>query len=238
MEGHLVAVVTGGSGGVGKAVVDGLVKIGVRVFVFDLVAPTVHSSSVVFHKVDVGSLEEVSSAVATIEAAGSEIGFLVNCAGWDRLSSFVESDPNEWTKIIRINLNGVLNTTRAVLPRMMSRKVGCIVNVASDAGRVGSSGEAVYGAAKGGVIAFTKTIAREAVRSGVRCNCVCPGPTDTPLLRQMGSDKWRDALKRAIPMQRFGTPEETADAVLFLLSSKSSYITGQTLSVNGGLAML
>lgn len=167
------------------------------------------------------------------------IDVLVNNAGWDKAGPFVDSDPADWDRVIQINLYGVLNTTKAVLPIMMEQGSGTVVNLGSDAGRVGSSGEAVYAAAKGGVIAFTKTIAREMARHQVTANCVCPGPTDTALFASIGGDnpKLREALTRAIPLRRLAQPGDLAGVVAFLASADAAYLTGQTISVSGGLTM-
>ncbi len=167
------------------------------------------------------------------------IDVLVNNAGWDKAQPFVESDPADWDRVIQINLYGVLNTCHAVLPVMAAQGYGAVVNIGSDAGRVGSSGEAVYSAAKGGVIAFTKSAAREMARHQVRVNCVCPGPTDTALFASMGGDnpKLREALIKAIPFRRLAQPSDLANAVAFYASDEASFITGQTVSVSGGLTM-
>ena len=159
---------------------------------------------------------------------------LVNNAGWDKIEPFVDNDESDWDRILAINLKGPIIVTRALLDAMIERGSGAIVNIASDAGRVGSSGEAVYSAAKGGVIVFTKTLAREMARHGIRANCVCPGPTDTALLATM-DDKLRAGLERAIPMRRIAEPGDIAPAVVFLASDAAGYVTGQTLSVSGGL---
>ena len=164
---------------------------------------------------------------------------LVNNAGWDKASPFVESEPADWDRVIQVNLYGVLNTTKVVLPLMASQGHGTVVNIASDAGRVGSSGEAVYSAAKGGIIAFTKSIAREMARHQINVNCVCPGPTDTALFATLGGDdpNLRTALIKAIPFRRLAEPDDIANAVAFLASDEAAYITGQTISVSGGLTM-
>jgi 2-hydroxycyclohexanecarboxyl-CoA dehydrogenase len=186
---------------------------------------------------------EAGSVARAIEQAERELGpveILVNSAGWDELRPFVETDEEFWDRVIAINFKGCLHTTRELLPRMVERGFGRIVNIASDAGRVGSSMESVYAGAKGGVIAFTKTIARESARAGVSANAVCPGPTRTPMLEQMDADgggKLIDALIRAVPMRRLGEPEDVAAAVAFFASDRAGYITGQTLSVSGGLTM-
>ena len=166
----------------------------------------------------------------------------MNNAGWDELRPFLETDEPFWDRVIEVNFKGGLRLTHAVLPGMVERGWGRIVNIGSDAGRVGSSLESVYSGAKGGVIAFTKTIAREVARSGVTANTVCPGPTETPMLEQMaGADeqgaKVIEAMRRAVPMKRLGTPEDVAAAVAFLASDEAGFITGQTLSVSGGLTM-
>lgn len=191
-------------------------------------------------EMDVSDGESVAAAIAHAERDLGSVEILVNNAGWDELKPFVETDEQFWDRVIAINFKGCLHTTRALLPGMSERGFGRIVNVASDAGRVGSSMESVYSGAKGGVIAFTKTIAREAARRGVTANTVCPGPTRTPLLEQMaaaGSGDLVDALVRAIPMRRLGEPEDVAAAVAFFASNGAGFITGQTLSVSGGLTM-
>jgi len=166
----------------------------------------------------------------------------VNCAGWDELKPFLETDEAFWRKVIAINYEGCLRVTHAVLGGMVARGYGRIVSIASDAARVGSSGEAVYAGAKAGVVAFSKTIAREHARDGVTANVVCPGPTETPLLQGMAeqapdSERLVTALSRAVPMRRLGQPQDAAAAVAFLASERAGYITGQTLSVSGGLTM-
>ena len=172
-----------------------------------------------------------------------QIDVLVNNAGWDRMQLFVESDEETWDTIIGLNFKAVLYTCRAVLPLMAARRAGKVVNIASDAGRGGSSGEAVYAGTKGAVIAFSKTIAREVARYGVAVNVVCPGLTDTPLLAGMLAESARnekvlDAVTRAIPLGRVGTPEDVAGAVVYFASPAADYVTGQTLSVSGGLTMM
>jgi len=166
----------------------------------------------------------------------------VNNAGWDELRPFVETDEAFWAKVVAINYLGPVRMTHAVLPGMLERRWGRIVNIGSDAGRVGSSLEAVYSGCKGGVIAFTKTIARESARHGVAANVVCPGPTDTPLLGEIvggdgDGDKVIGAMTRAVPMKRLGRPEEVASAVAYFTSDVAGFVTGQTLSVSGGLTM-
>jgi 2-hydroxycyclohexanecarboxyl-CoA dehydrogenase len=164
------------------------------------------------------------------------VDVLVNNAGWDKASAFVDSDPDDWDRAI-VNLYGVLHTCKAVLPIMAAQGSGAVVNLGSDAGRVGSSGEAVYSAAKGGVIAFTKSLAREMARHQVRVNCVCPGPTDTALFASFAGPKLREALTKAIPFRRLGQPADVANVVAFLASDEAAFVTGQTVSVSGGLTM-
>ena len=182
------------------------------------------------------------SAVATIGDSLGPVDVCVNCAGWDELRPFLETDDAFSRKVLEINLSGAIRVTRAVLGGMVERRWGRIVNVASDAGRVGSSLESVYSAAKGGLIAFTKTIAREVARHGITANAICPGPTETPLLSKIieaneDADRVIAAMTRAVPMRRLGQPEDIAPAIVFLVSDGASYITGQTLSVSGGLTM-
>jgi 2-hydroxycyclohexanecarboxyl-CoA dehydrogenase len=191
---------------------------------------------------DVTKPDSVADAVQQAADTLGPIEILVNNAGWDDLAPFLETDEDFWDRVIDINYKGCLRLTKAVLPAMIEREWGRVVNIASDAGRVGSSFEAVYSGAKGGVIAFTKTIAREVARDGVTVNTVCPGPTETPLLEEMAGagergEKYYEALRRAVPMKRLGRPEEVAAAVAFFSSEKAGYITGQTLSVSGGLTM-
>jgi len=162
------------------------------------------------------------------------VDILVNAAGWNDIQPFVENTPDYMDRVIAINLGGTLHLTQALLPAMIAAGKGKIINVSSDAGRVGSTGETAYAAAKGGVIAFTKSLAREVARYSINVNCVCPGPTDTPML-QSRPDKLKEAFLRAIPFRRFAKPEEIADAIVFFASPRSDYITGQVLSVSGGL---
>ena len=180
-------------------------------------------------------------AVEAFEAASGPVAFLVNNAGWDRAANFLDTKPEFWRKIVAINLYGPLNVSHVVMKGMAARGFGRVVNIASDAGRVGSSGEAVYSACKGGMIAFAKTMSRELVSKGIIINTLCPGPTDTAILRSFleGPDgaKIAEGLKRAIPMRRLGQPEDYPGLVAFFLSDDAAYITGQTISVSGGLTM-
>jgi 2-hydroxycyclohexanecarboxyl-CoA dehydrogenase len=189
---------------------------------------------------DVTDQRSVDAAVARIAAELGPVEIAVNNAGWDELRPFLETDEAFWSRVIDVNFTGGLRVTRAVLPGMVDRGWGRLVNIGSDAGRVGSSQESVYSGAKGGVIAFTKTIAREVARSGVTANTVCPGPTRTPMLEQMtlaGGERLVESLVRAVPMRRLAEPEDIAAAVAFLASERAGYVTGQTLSVSGGLTM-
>jgi 2-hydroxycyclohexanecarboxyl-CoA dehydrogenase len=246
-----VALVTGAAGGIGRAIVLALARAGCAVAVADLdeeacgsVAREAESAgaSALALSLDVTDPAGVSSGFERAIGALGPIDVLVNCAGWDEFKPFLETDEGFWRKVIAINYEGCLRTTHAVLPAMLDRGYGRIVNVASDAARVGSTGEAVYAGAKAGVIAFTKTIAREAARRGVTANAVCPGPTATPLLDAMtgqapDSERLVAALTRAVPMRRLGKPDDVAAAVAFLASDEAAYVTGQTVSVSGGLTM-
>ncbi|MFL5780849.1 MAG: SDR family NAD(P)-dependent oxidoreductase [Thermoleophilaceae bacterium] len=240
-----VALVTGGGGGIGGAIAAELAAAGCAVAVADArpnsagaVADRIDGAMAV--EVDVTEHDSVVRAVADAEEALGPVEILVNAAGWDELRPFVETQEGFWDRVIAINFKGCLHTTHALLPGMVQRGFGRIVNIASDAGRVGSSLESVYAGAKGGVIAFTKTIAREAARSGVTANCVCPGPTRTPMLEGMtaeGGERLIDAMVRAVPMRRLGEPDDVAAAVAYFASDRASFVTGQTLSVSGGLTM-
>ena len=238
-----IAIVTGAGQGIGRAIATKLSGEGATVVVTDINEDTAKETAEAIGGVgiptDVTSRESVEAMVARVREQFGRIDVLVNNAGWDKSGPFLDSDPADWDRVIQINLSGVLNTSRAVLPIMAAQRSGTVVNLASDAGRVGSSGEAVYSAAKGGVIAFTKATAREMARSQVNANCICPGPTDTALFASMGGDdpKLREALTRAIPFRRLAQPTDVADAVAFFASDEASYITGQTVSVSGGLTM-
>ena len=238
-----VAIVTGAGQGIGRGIAEKLAAEGATVVVTDLNEVTAKETAqeiggVGMHT-DVTSRESVDAMVTQVYRQFGRIDVLVNNAGWDKASPFVDSDPADWDRVIAINLYGVLHTCKAVLPIMAEQGGGSVVNLASDAGRVGSSGEAVYSAAKGGVIAFTKAIARESARHGVNANAVCPGPTDTALFASMGGDnpKLRDALTKSIPLRRLAQPSDLANVVAFLASDEASYVTGQTVSVSGGLTM-
>ncbi|MGO9958237.1 MAG: SDR family NAD(P)-dependent oxidoreductase [Solirubrobacteraceae bacterium] len=240
-----VAIVTGAGQGIGKAIAEKLASHGATVVVTDVNEQTANQTaaaigaSAIGIRTDVTSRESVDAMVKQVTRELGRIDVLVNNAGWDKAGPFMDSDPDDWDRVIQINLYGVLNTSKAVLPVMAEQGYGSVVNLASDAGRVGSSGEAVYSAAKGGVIAFTKATAREAARHQVNVNCVCPGPTDTALFASIGGDnpKLRDALTKAIPFRRLAQPTDLANMVAFFASDEANYITGQTISVSGGLTM-
>lgn len=239
-----VAVVTGAAQGIGRAIAGRLAAEGATVVVTDLDGEGASATAAALPgaghtgvRVDVTDRAEVEAAVERVRADHGRIDVLVNNAGWDVAEPFVDSEPATWDRVLAINLYGVLHTCRAVVPHMVERGAGRVVNLGSDAGRVGSSGEAVYSAAKGGVIAFTKSLAREVARSQVTVNCVCPGPTDTALFASMGGERLREALTRAIPMKRLGTPEDVAHVVGFLACDQAAFVTGQTVSVSGGLSM-
>jgi len=236
------ALVTGAARGIGRGIGEALAAKGHAVVLADLLEDEAREAAeeigggAVAVRLDVTDTDSVRSAVASV----GPVDILVNNAGWDELKRFVDTDEAFWDRVIEVNLKGCLRLTHAVLPGMVERRFGRVVNIGSDAGRVGSSMESVYSGAKGGVIAFTKTIAREVARSGVTANAVCPGPTDTPMIRQMeaeGGGTLIDALRKAVPMKRLGTPEDVAAAVAFLASEEAGFITGQTLSVSGGLTM-
>jgi 2-hydroxycyclohexanecarboxyl-CoA dehydrogenase len=240
-----IAIVTGAGQGIGRAIAEKLAAEGATVVVTDVnestakeTADALGGQAVGIHA-DVTSRESVDAMVQQVVDRFGRVDVLVNNAGWDKAGPFVDSDPADWDRVIQINLYGVLNTSKAVLPIMAEQGSGTVVNLASDAGRVGSSGEAVYSAAKGGVIAFTKASAREVARYQVNVNCVCPGPTDTALFASMGGDnpKLREALTRAIPFRRLAEPTDIANMVAFFASDEAAYITGQTVSVSGGLTM-
>ncbi|MGE0288274.1 MAG: SDR family NAD(P)-dependent oxidoreductase [Bradyrhizobium sp.] len=238
-----IALVTGGASGIGKATVMELAGRGARVICADIneaagraLAEEAGQSNlkVEYEPIDLTDSASIRRCAAAVTARHPRIDILVNAAGFSVFYPFLETPPDYLDKVIAGNLTGALHLTQALLPSIIAAGNGHIVNVASDAGRVGSTGETAYAAAKGGMIAFTKSLAREVARHGVCVNCVCPGPTDTPLL-DTRSDKLKDAFVRAIAFRRLGKPQEIADAIVFFAGSKSSYVTAQVLSVSGGL---
>tara|TARA_B100000929_G_scaffold156219_1_gene123806 strand:- start:496 stop:1251 length:756 start_codon:yes stop_codon:yes gene_type:complete len=246
-----LALVTGGASGIGREICLGLARNGRKVAVADInlagaqetqAMTTEAGATALAVQMDVSDSDAVHVGLLEVIDELGPVEVLVNCAGWDELMPFGNTDESFWDRVIEINYKGVLRTVHACLPSMVDAGWGRIVNIGSDAGRVGSSFEAVYSGAKGGVIAFTKTVAREVARSGVTANVVCPGPTDTPLLDGIvaasdDGDKIIGAMARAVPMKRVGTPSEVASAVVYFCSEEASFVTGQTLSVSGGLTM-
>ena len=246
-----VAVVTGGASGIGREICLALAADGRRVAVADLDVTRADETTrlvgeaggaAIAVPLDVTDADSVAAAVARTADELGRVEILVNCAGWDELKPFLDTDEDFWQRVIDVNFTGMLRTVHACLPGMIDGGWGRIVNISSDAARVGSSLEAVYSGAKGGVISFTKTIAREVARTGVTANVVCPGPTDTPLLAgivEASDDGERviGAMARAVPMKRVGQPAEVASAVAYFASEAAGFVTGQTLSVSGGLTM-
>jgi 2-hydroxycyclohexanecarboxyl-CoA dehydrogenase len=246
-----VVLVTGGGGGIGGALCRGFAAEGAAVAVLDRSFPaaaavadgiTRAGGRALAVECDITDRTSVDTAVATVTADLGPIDVLVNNAGWDLFVPFLRTEPDDWTRLIDVNLVGALHLHHAVLPAMVERGAGRVVNVASDAARVGSSGEAVYAACKAGLVAFTKTLAREHARHGITLNVVCPGPTDTALLATVteaaaNPDKLREAFRRAIPMGRLGQPDDLVGAVLFFAGDGAAFVTGQVLSVSGGLTM-
>jgi len=247
-----VALVTGAAQGIGKGIAATMAAQGFRVAIADMNIETATQTAKDISEalgtaiaVEV-NVTETASVEAAVRAVGHELGpveVVVNNAGWDDFMPFVATSEEFWDKVLDINFKGALRVTKAVLPGMMERGFGRVINIGSDAGRVGSSLEAVYSGAKGGIIAFTKTLAREVAAKGITANTVCPGPTDTPALHTFIDGTGQDAEKviggmiRAVPMKRLGTPEDVGPAVAFLASDAAGFITGQTLSVSGGLTM-
>jgi 2-hydroxycyclohexanecarboxyl-CoA dehydrogenase len=240
-------VLTGGASGIGRAAALRLADEGCVLGIFDLdeagareTAARCAGGQARAYRVDITDRTGIEAAVAAFETASGPVQGLANIAGWDTPRDFLDTDRALWDRIIQINLYGSLNMHHVVVRGMAERGFGRVVNVASDAGRVGSSGEAVYAACKGGIIAFTKTLARELARKGVTLNTLCPGPTDTPLFDNFRatSPAIGDALARAIPLRRIGEPDDYAGMIAFLLSDDAAYMTGQAISVSGGLTMV
>jgi 2-hydroxycyclohexanecarboxyl-CoA dehydrogenase len=239
-------IVTGGASGIGKATALLLAHEGARVFVGDVdeaggqaaaAEAAAERLSIEYLPLDLTDPSSIAGFADAVNQRTGQVDGLVNGAGWDQIQPFLENPPEIWDRVVAINLMGAVRLTRAVLSPMVVARAGKIVNISSDAGRVGSMGETVYAAAKGGLIAFTKSLARELARYQINVNCVCPGPTDTPLFQRQ-PDRMKEALTRAIPFRRCAQPMEIAQAVLFFLSRRSDYITGQVLSVSGGLTMV
>jgi 2-hydroxycyclohexanecarboxyl-CoA dehydrogenase len=241
-----MAVITGGASGIGRATVERLLKRGARVQLLDINAPLAEQTAkelgsygpeVRATAVDVADEAALTRVAKDILASNEKIDILINAAGWDgRSEPFIDGACDQWSRVIDINLRGPMRLSQLLLPAMTAAG-GAIVNIASDAGRVGQAGHTVYAAAKGGLIAFTKSLAREVARYRIRVNCIAPGPINTPLLRAAMKPSMVDAMLKIVPLKRLGEPGELADAVLFLATDTASYVTGQVLSVDGGLTM-
>jgi 2-hydroxycyclohexanecarboxyl-CoA dehydrogenase len=250
-ESTRVALVTGGAGGIGRGVAGALLARGFRVAIADLEADAAQAAATelcqgdaeaIGVSLDVTAADSVAAAIAETGGRLGPVDTLVNNAGWDELKPFTETDEAFWGRVVEVNYMGALRVTHALLPGMLERGFGRVVSVSSDAARVGSSLEAVYAGAKAALIGFTKSLAREVARAGVTANVVCPGPTQTPMLATITAADERgagviDAMTRAVPMKRLGTPADVASAVAFFASEEAGYLTGQTLSVSGGLTM-
>jgi 2-hydroxycyclohexanecarboxyl-CoA dehydrogenase len=245
---HKVAIVTGAAQGIGRAIAARLADEGAKVALADIQFDSAErasseicagGASAIAVALDVTKLDDAVAAADRVERELGPIDILVNNAGWDVLMPFVETTPDLWDKVISINYCGVLNCCKAIAPRMQARGSGKIISISSDAGRVGSSGEAVYAGCKAAIIGFSKTLARELAANHINVNVVCPGPTDTALLKtaMAGREKVLDAMARGIPFRRLGQPADLAGAVAFFASPDSDFITGQVLSVSGGLTM-
>ncbi|MBB4199243.1 2-hydroxycyclohexanecarboxyl-CoA dehydrogenase [Rhodoblastus sphagnicola] len=241
-----IALVTGAASGIGHCTAQGLAALGAEVLVADINAEAGEAAAADiraaggkahFIKLDITDTASIKAAKDHVLEKHGRLDVLANVAGWGHIQPFVDNDDAFVDKVMALNLRGPVELLRAFFPVFIAQKGGRVVLVSSDAGRVGSLGESVYSAAKGGVIAFSKALAREGARHGINVNCVCPGPTDTPLLRSE-PEKFLEAFLKAIPLRRFGKPSEVADAIIFMASDRASYITGQVLSANGGIAMV
>jgi 2-hydroxycyclohexanecarboxyl-CoA dehydrogenase len=244
-----IALVTGGGSGIGRAICERLASEGAHAVAADLNRAAAEQTveqicraggKAIAVQMNVANYEMVLQTVAEVRTRLGPVDILVNNAGWDRIEPFLNNTPEFWTEVIDVNLRGPIHCCRAVLDDMVARNHGKIVSISSDAARVGSSGEAVYSACKGGIISFSKTLAREMARHQINVNVVCPGPTETPLVERMiseGAGKLFEALKRATPFGRLAQPVQIAAAVAFLVSADADFITGQVLSVSGGLTM-
>src|SRR3954468_7805340 len=241
-----IALITGGVSGIGKATAFEFARQGAKVIVADInaeggAAAEVEAKAagllIEYLPLDLANLKSVDACAAAALGQHGRVDILVNAAGWDRIQPFLENSSEFMDRVLAINLRGPIGLTQKLIAAMAANSYGKVVNVASDAGRVGSLGETVYAAAKGGMIAFTKSLARETARYQITVNCVCPGPTDTPLFHAQ-PEKLKVALEKAIPFRRIAQPQELADAILFFASSRSDYITAQIMSVSGGLTMV
>jgi 2-hydroxycyclohexanecarboxyl-CoA dehydrogenase len=241
----MTAVVTGAASGIGLAIAEAMAEAGAHAILGDIASEKAEAAAQRLRQralaadaiaLDVTDDRSIEGFVTAALALHNRVDIVVNAAGWGKFQPFMDNEPSFWERIIALNLLGPIKLTRAFLPGMIERRSGKIVNVSSDAGRVGSLGETVYSGTKAGVIGFTKGLAREMARYSISVNCVCPGPTDTPLFAAV-PEKVREAFLRATPMRRFGKPSDIAGAVVFFASAHADYITGQVLSVSGGLTM-
>lgn len=240
-----IIVVTGGASGIGKATAQVLAAQGATVHIGDLdtegaarTAKECEGAKACASALDLAKPDSVKAFAQEVLERHGRVDGLVNAAGFDKVGPFIKNDPELWERLMAVNLLGAMRLTQLLLPSMISANAGKIVNIASDAGRVGSMGETAYAATKGGLIAFTKSLAREMARHQINVNVVCPGPTDTPLFNTQASEGLREALLSAIPFRRLGQPEDVAQAVRYLVGPHSNYVTGQVLSVSGGLTMV